>query len=377
MDIRTQLSPGLYIHIPFCIRKCGYCGFYSVTDRTLIPDFLMALRREMALLPGAGRTIRYALYRRRNPLRSPPGRSRRADRQPSRGLHDRPRCGDHRRSQPGRHRSGLPAGDAGSRGEPSHHRLPVLRRYGRSPSWAAATRPGRRARPSRRPARPVSTTSASISSTASPASPLPAGRRPSRRPSPCARPPLLLPAHPRGGHALRRAVPQRGDHPSRRRDPGRSLLRDLPDPRRKRLYSLRGLQLRPPLRGRIAAQQEILGPYPLSRPRPGGPLLRRPEALLERPLRRCLRQRACRGTPARCGVGAAHPGPVTDGGPVPRFSDQTGGEPGGFPAAVRPGSPREKAEDPEDGSGRRVWWRSGTDFSGRRARGWPSPTAWP
>ncbi len=48
-DPCTGNLPGLYIHIPFCIRKCGYCGFYSVTDRTLIPDFLAALRREMGL----------------------------------------------------------------------------------------------------------------------------------------------------------------------------------------------------------------------------------------------------------------------------------------------------------------------------------------
>ncbi|MCE5266215.1 MAG: radical SAM family heme chaperone HemW [Deltaproteobacteria bacterium] len=41
--------PGLYIHIPFCIRKCDYCGFYSVTDLTRIPAFRSALRREMAL----------------------------------------------------------------------------------------------------------------------------------------------------------------------------------------------------------------------------------------------------------------------------------------------------------------------------------------
>ena len=127
--------PGLYIHIPFCLRKCGYCGFYSVTDRTLIPDFLAALRREMGLLSRSRQRIRYGLYRRWNPLRSPPGRSRTADRQPSRGLHDHPYGRDHRRSQPGRHRSGIPAEDAGSRGEPHHRRLPVLRRGSARIPW--------------------------------------------------------------------------------------------------------------------------------------------------------------------------------------------------------------------------------------------------
>ena len=38
--------PGLYIHVPFCIKKCDYCGFFSVTDLTLLPDFLSALRVE-------------------------------------------------------------------------------------------------------------------------------------------------------------------------------------------------------------------------------------------------------------------------------------------------------------------------------------------
>jgi len=44
--------PGLYIHIPFCVRKCAYCGFYSVTGRSQIPDYLAALRREMDLYRG-------------------------------------------------------------------------------------------------------------------------------------------------------------------------------------------------------------------------------------------------------------------------------------------------------------------------------------
>ncbi|MDP1992443.1 MAG: radical SAM family heme chaperone HemW [Syntrophales bacterium] len=47
--------PGLYIHIPFCVKKCAYCGFYSVTDLKLIPDFLAALRREMSLYKNVSR----------------------------------------------------------------------------------------------------------------------------------------------------------------------------------------------------------------------------------------------------------------------------------------------------------------------------------
>ena len=35
--------PGLYIHIPFCLKKCDYCDFYSVTSISRIPDFLKAL----------------------------------------------------------------------------------------------------------------------------------------------------------------------------------------------------------------------------------------------------------------------------------------------------------------------------------------------
>ncbi len=42
-------SGGIYIHIPFCVRKCDYCDFYSVTDLSLIPDFVHALIREMEM----------------------------------------------------------------------------------------------------------------------------------------------------------------------------------------------------------------------------------------------------------------------------------------------------------------------------------------
>lgn len=40
-------SPGLYVHVPFCLSKCHYCGFYSLTDVSLREPYLAALLREM------------------------------------------------------------------------------------------------------------------------------------------------------------------------------------------------------------------------------------------------------------------------------------------------------------------------------------------
>jgi oxygen-independent coproporphyrinogen-3 oxidase len=41
---------GLYIHIPFCLKKCPYCDFYSITDPSLQPRFRDALISEMNLV---------------------------------------------------------------------------------------------------------------------------------------------------------------------------------------------------------------------------------------------------------------------------------------------------------------------------------------
>lgn len=40
---------GIYIHVPFCLRKCPYCDFFSITDVSRKPDFLTALVREIQL----------------------------------------------------------------------------------------------------------------------------------------------------------------------------------------------------------------------------------------------------------------------------------------------------------------------------------------
>ena len=41
---------GIYVHIPFCSKKCPYCDFYSITDQSLKQPFIEALIREMQMV---------------------------------------------------------------------------------------------------------------------------------------------------------------------------------------------------------------------------------------------------------------------------------------------------------------------------------------
>ncbi len=45
-DNRSQ-KPGIYLHIPFCEHKCGYCDFYSITSLENSRQFVQALTEEI------------------------------------------------------------------------------------------------------------------------------------------------------------------------------------------------------------------------------------------------------------------------------------------------------------------------------------------
>jgi oxygen-independent coproporphyrinogen-3 oxidase len=52
MEALPDKPAGLYVHIPFCLRKCRYCDFYSISDLSQTSRFLAALKREMQMNSG-------------------------------------------------------------------------------------------------------------------------------------------------------------------------------------------------------------------------------------------------------------------------------------------------------------------------------------
>jgi len=41
---------GIYLHVPFCLKKCEYCDFFSISDLSRIPDFVQAALLEIHLI---------------------------------------------------------------------------------------------------------------------------------------------------------------------------------------------------------------------------------------------------------------------------------------------------------------------------------------
>ena len=51
MNQYHEQAGGIYIHVPFCVKKCAYCDFYSCTALNQIPEYVDALIDEMNMAP--------------------------------------------------------------------------------------------------------------------------------------------------------------------------------------------------------------------------------------------------------------------------------------------------------------------------------------
>ena len=49
MEATPDKPAGLYVHIPFCLQKCRYCDFYSISDLSQTSRFMVALKHEMQM----------------------------------------------------------------------------------------------------------------------------------------------------------------------------------------------------------------------------------------------------------------------------------------------------------------------------------------
>ena len=51
MEHTSKTYGGIYVHIPFCIKKCPYCDFHSISDLSLKSRYLQALIKEIEMIP--------------------------------------------------------------------------------------------------------------------------------------------------------------------------------------------------------------------------------------------------------------------------------------------------------------------------------------
>ena len=76
----ARVAFGVYVHVPFCARRCDYCAFATWTDRDhLIDDYLDALVVELARAAddpatGGDPAGHLGLLRRWHPVAGRPGR---------------------------------------------------------------------------------------------------------------------------------------------------------------------------------------------------------------------------------------------------------------------------------------------------------------
>ena len=152
-----QEPAGIYVHVPFCLTRCGYCDFnaYAGLDH-LAPRYLRALMAEAALVgPSLGRGGRHErVPRGRHADDADAGGSRGAADPPARDLRRGVRRRDHHGGEP-RHRGrSLPARVAWRRVRAPLDGRPVVRCRGagvaRTAALARQRARGVRRRPRRR-----------------------------------------------------------------------------------------------------------------------------------------------------------------------------------------------------------------------------------
>ena len=164
---------GIYVHVPFCATRCGYCDFNTYTAAELggrarrrcrpAPIRTSRSRRSASRarsLGDADLPVSTVFFGGGTPTLLPPGRARRHPAGHRRRVRPGARGRGDGRGQPGKRRRGQRWASCGLRGSPAFRSACKARCLACSRSWTAFTSPGARRVAPRGPARPGSSTSA-------------------------------------------------------------------------------------------------------------------------------------------------------------------------------------------------------------------------